>query len=120
MLMQDAVCLCEQSMRAYAEWGRETEMKVQDSSGLARPDEQLSFLQLQVCAVRISKPLTHANGKVYCVWPGKQTGYLVCSCPSCTADMPCFCQHSSALGSERCIASGLARRDAQMARRDAP
>lgn len=38
-----------QSMRAYAEWGRETEMKVQDSSGLARPDEQLSFLQLQVC-----------------------------------------------------------------------
>ena len=40
-----------QSMRAYAEWGRETEMKVQDSSGLARPDEQLSFLQLQVCPV---------------------------------------------------------------------
>ncbi len=46
-----------QSMRAYAEWGRETEMKVQDSAGLARPDEPLSFLQLQARASSVDQVL---------------------------------------------------------------
>ena len=58
--------LGEQSMRAYAEWGRETEMKVQDSSELARPDEQLSFLQLQVCPGCSSK-LPHLFKPVICM-----------------------------------------------------
>ena len=50
-------------MRAYAEWGRETEMKVQDSSDMACPDEQLSFLQLQVCPPCPSKPWPSSRGK---------------------------------------------------------
>jgi hypothetical protein len=44
-------------MRAYAEWGRETEMKVQDSDGLARADEPLSFLQLQARAASVDQVL---------------------------------------------------------------
>lgn len=76
-----------QSMRAYAEWGRETEMKVQDSSGLARPDEQLSFLQLQVCPVFSSKPWRSSHEKVHRVWPGAQQCAAV---DFCNAMFPCI------------------------------
>ncbi len=42
---------------AYDQFGKDTEMNVQDSSSFAEEGEKVSFLQLQVASLRCSRML---------------------------------------------------------------